>query len=276
MAKDPNQRFATPDAMAEALSPWTQTPIPPPSVAEMPQLSRAAMGLGPTDSNGPGSGPASSCGAPSPSPRKVWQVAGATPSAIAPAGREASPSPGPVPAVAEPLADSPSSQPPTRETRTDTSSLANQLAATNGSLKRTPASRPVVKTFARPAAAALPRPRPAPAVGEEELADDEDSPSFGKLTADTVDTRARGDTAPGTRRRPPSSTPRRIATPPPPHPLVKPTWLWWAVAGAAAATLLLVVLLWWMLSTSRSRSAALSSPGAAFASRARDGGGTRD
>src|SRR5579883_2887224 len=28
MAKDPNQRFPTPHAMAEALSPWTQTPIP--------------------------------------------------------------------------------------------------------------------------------------------------------------------------------------------------------------------------------------------------------
>src|SRR5262249_43547876 len=42
MAKRPEDRFQTPMAVAEALEPWTQTPIPPPPEAEMPQLSLAA------------------------------------------------------------------------------------------------------------------------------------------------------------------------------------------------------------------------------------------
>src|SRR5205807_527624 len=113
MAKDPNQRYLTPQAMAEALSPWTQEPIAPPSQAEMPQLSRAAMGLGPADGNGPTSGPPSSGGSLSPAPRKAWRVAGGSPSSVVPAPREAPPAPQASPAVA----DSPSSPPPTRETR---------------------------------------------------------------------------------------------------------------------------------------------------------------
>jgi serine/threonine protein kinase len=42
MAKDPAQRYQTPAEVADALAPWTQTPIPPPPESEMPQLSRAA------------------------------------------------------------------------------------------------------------------------------------------------------------------------------------------------------------------------------------------
>jgi serine/threonine protein kinase len=44
LAKDPAQRYQTPAELAEALTPWTQTPIPPPSEAEMPRLSLAAQG----------------------------------------------------------------------------------------------------------------------------------------------------------------------------------------------------------------------------------------
>ena len=47
MAKDPAQRYQTPMEVAEVLAPWTQTPIPPPPEAEMPQLSPAAMGGSP-------------------------------------------------------------------------------------------------------------------------------------------------------------------------------------------------------------------------------------
>src|SRR5262249_46322654 len=39
MAKDPAQRFQTPAEVAEALAPWTRTPIGPPPEAEMPRLS---------------------------------------------------------------------------------------------------------------------------------------------------------------------------------------------------------------------------------------------
>lgn len=46
MAKDREQRFQSPQEVADALSPWTQTPIPPPPEREMPQLSLAAKGSG--------------------------------------------------------------------------------------------------------------------------------------------------------------------------------------------------------------------------------------
>jgi eukaryotic-like serine/threonine-protein kinase len=42
MAQDPGQRYATPIQVAQALDPWTQTPIAPPSESEMPHLSPAA------------------------------------------------------------------------------------------------------------------------------------------------------------------------------------------------------------------------------------------
>lgn len=42
MAKHPDHRFQTPQEVADALAPWTQTPIPPPPDHEMPQLSLAA------------------------------------------------------------------------------------------------------------------------------------------------------------------------------------------------------------------------------------------
>jgi eukaryotic-like serine/threonine-protein kinase len=75
MAKDAAQRPQTPQEVADALAPWTQTPIPPPPEHEMPQLSPAAMGTSPGDA-GPGSGPKTpnSGGEQSPTPRKVWQV----------------------------------------------------------------------------------------------------------------------------------------------------------------------------------------------------------
>src|SRR3954462_3743393 len=39
MAKDAAVRFQTPQEVADALAPWTQTPIPPPPEREMPQFS---------------------------------------------------------------------------------------------------------------------------------------------------------------------------------------------------------------------------------------------
>lgn len=48
LAKDPAQRCQTPAELAEALAPWTQQPVEPPSEEEMPQLSRAARGLSET------------------------------------------------------------------------------------------------------------------------------------------------------------------------------------------------------------------------------------
>ena len=44
MAKRPADRYQTPDQLLEALAPWIQTPIGPPSEKEMPRLCRAAKG----------------------------------------------------------------------------------------------------------------------------------------------------------------------------------------------------------------------------------------
>lgn len=46
MAKDPEARFAVPNAIVEALEPWTKTPIEPPPSSEMPRRSPAALAPG--------------------------------------------------------------------------------------------------------------------------------------------------------------------------------------------------------------------------------------
>src|SRR5579875_956500 len=66
MAKDANQRYQTPQEVAEELTPWTQTPIPPPPDQEMPQLSPAAMGTAPGETTPP-SGPKTPNGSSEPS-----------------------------------------------------------------------------------------------------------------------------------------------------------------------------------------------------------------
>jgi serine/threonine protein kinase len=81
MAKDRSQRYQTPQEAADALAPWTQTPIPPPPENEMPQFSLAAaprsMVGGETLSS---STKPSSDVPPPPAPRRAWQVAGGPPS----------------------------------------------------------------------------------------------------------------------------------------------------------------------------------------------------
>lgn len=83
MAKDAAQRFQSPQELAEALSPFVQTPIAPPPEREMPQLSAAAQAVGggpntmtgtrqvpaPPKSGNNGSKPASSTSTPAPPPR---------------------------------------------------------------------------------------------------------------------------------------------------------------------------------------------------------------
>jgi eukaryotic-like serine/threonine-protein kinase len=67
MAKEPAQRYSTPGEICQALSPWTQEPIPPPPESEMPQLSPAVSG------SGNSAGGSSSGGT-----KKAWQVTGAS------------------------------------------------------------------------------------------------------------------------------------------------------------------------------------------------------
>jgi serine/threonine protein kinase len=78
MAKEAGQRYQTPLQVAEALAPWTQAPIAPPTDTEMPRLSLAALGeKAPSDSQLPG--PGTTAGVASPTSRKTWQVS-STPS----------------------------------------------------------------------------------------------------------------------------------------------------------------------------------------------------
>jgi hypothetical protein len=94
MAKDVSQRYQTPQEAADALSPWTQTPIPPPPDNEMPQFSPAATkpetGV-PSSTSRPASEVASS------QRNKVWQVSGsAAMQATPPLSAANTRSPGPV------------------------------------------------------------------------------------------------------------------------------------------------------------------------------------
>jgi hypothetical protein len=77
MAKEAGQRYQTPLEVAEALAPWTQGPIGPPTEQEMPRLSPAATGeKAPSDSQLAQSGPTTVA---SPAPRKNWQVSAPPP-----------------------------------------------------------------------------------------------------------------------------------------------------------------------------------------------------
>jgi serine/threonine protein kinase len=101
MAKDRERRYQTPMEVADALLPWTQAPVAPPSEAEMPHLSLAATGAAPAAEATLVSSPT---GPTSPLPRRAWQVsAPATPSTPPPTATPAPLSPAPSkPAALEP------------------------------------------------------------------------------------------------------------------------------------------------------------------------------
>src|SRR4029079_6662951 len=87
MGKAVNQRFQTPQEVADALAPWTQTPIPPPPDSEMPQFSLAATGprsmTGSEAARMSSSQKTSDAPPPPPPPRKPGQVSGAAASTAA-------------------------------------------------------------------------------------------------------------------------------------------------------------------------------------------------
>jgi eukaryotic-like serine/threonine-protein kinase len=264
MAKDPNQRYMMPQAMAEALSPWTQTPIPPPPASEMPQLSRAAMGFGPGEA---GSGPASSSGAGSVASRKTWLVAGSGPSSVVPVPPILPAAPAPAPAATAPAADTPAPQPPTRENRSDTSSSADAPSAPpagTGTADRPPSgTRPVVRSRSpRPASeAALPQLKTSPVIAEEVATAEDDSPFWEKKNGlgDTVELRSRADTAPNARRKPPSST-RTARVPTQPTFSDQQKRFLWAIGGIAVVLVLALLLLWFLLKPAPQRSATRDAP----------------
>jgi eukaryotic-like serine/threonine-protein kinase len=86
MAKNPWERYQTPAAVADALAPWTQTPISPPPAAEMPGLCLAARRSGVLGATPPSSRRG----------RSSWIVcnsAGQASSTILPGAQQPTPSP---------------------------------------------------------------------------------------------------------------------------------------------------------------------------------------
>jgi serine/threonine protein kinase len=116
MAKRREDRYQTPLAVAEALAPWTKTPIPPPPDAEMPHLSLAAAGnttstttvtpVPASDGVLPTVKPAT---VPSPAPRKAWQVTAPAPAA---APQPPTSRPGPAAKASPPAAPAAVPRPP--------------------------------------------------------------------------------------------------------------------------------------------------------------------
>jgi serine/threonine protein kinase len=190
MAKDPAQRYPTPQAVADALEPWTQQSIAAPPEEEMPRLSLAAMGTpGTADGSSPAQPALPSTGMLSPTPRRNWQVP------TTPATRSVPPTtdvPGEAPAAPDHAAPTapirpapmPSTSPPPRPK--SNGDLAPKYApAASAPPARAPAQSGNI--LSAPRTAAIPSPEP--------IADDE-SPRWDQLSPDTDDLTARADTAP--------------------------------------------------------------------------------
>jgi serine/threonine protein kinase len=189
MAKDPAQRYPTPQSVADALEPWTQQPIAAPPEEEMPRLSLAAMGTpGSADGNSPAQPALPSTGMLSPTPRRNWQVP------TTPATRSVPPTTN-VPGAAPPAPDQAAPTEPIRPVPPP--SISPPRPKSNGDLapkyapaaSAPPARAPVPSgnIFSAPRTAALPSPEP--------ITDDE-SPRWDQLSPDTDDLTARADTAP--------------------------------------------------------------------------------
>jgi serine/threonine protein kinase len=114
MAKQADDRYQTPQEVADALEPWTRTPIPPPPEKEMPNFSLAAMAsLKPGEASMTA---ARAAAAESPGVGKNWQVSGsATPTttnAAAPTAPVAPRLPSPPTPRPAPVSPPPRSAPP--------------------------------------------------------------------------------------------------------------------------------------------------------------------
>jgi serine/threonine protein kinase len=97
MEKDPQKRYQMPADLIAALEPWTRTPIPPPTEAEMPKLSPAVSPTSSAAEVNIGS-PSAPSGSPSSVTRRNWHIVGG-PTASA---TSAEPANAPEPAAAAP------------------------------------------------------------------------------------------------------------------------------------------------------------------------------
>jgi eukaryotic-like serine/threonine-protein kinase len=236
MSKDPAQRYQTPMAVAEALAPWTTTPIPLPPESEMPHLSLAAMGVGVPGSDASATGISRAGASESPSSaRKPWQVAANGSSSSTAPPRPPTPGPATVPsspgANVQPKSAAPAVSPTPQVVRPD---------------------QPGSKAPVRPVLSPVPlRPTPAPTrqaaapVQAPAAPLEEEAASWEQLVSDTEDPTAQLDTTPksGAKSGKRAGAPRKA---PGGANLQAPTVLTrrlWIVVGVATGAVLLLVAL---------------------------------
>lgn len=216
MAKDPAQRYQTPAAVAEALGPWTQTPIPLPPEQEMPRICPALL-----------------VGAAPSSPVALSASKPVVPE-LAPVRNAASPFP-----VQQPTAvtTTPQGMPPPERTASKASPAQPALEPPARPPERPAASRvtrPMGKVV--PAAAVIADPAPPPAMDRPRI---EPPPPLSDLAA-------RGPAAPihlasgkGM-----SPAPARQGTQPPPsQPRKRTGYKWFPISLAILAAV--GVVIWW-------------------------------
>jgi serine/threonine protein kinase len=240
MAKDASQRYQTPQEVADALTPWTQTPIPPPPAHEMPQLSPAAMGTSPGDA-GPGSGPKTpnSGGELSPMPRKVWQVSQSVtpiPPTTTP-NNPKSPPPGNSRKTAPPRGSLNLERPPPVVANRGPAALP-QLRAGPVPVAESPQKQPIAVNGSAPAAV-VPSPKTAPVQMEQR-------PSWDAVLEPESATDIGNKVVPRVARRSPISTAQRAGGPPPIAPPHRIGWIIGSSTAIVAGLLFVAGILAWL------------------------------
>ena len=259
MAKDAGQRYATPAEVADALAPWTQTPIPPPPDSEMPQLSPAAMGVAAGDPSSPGPKTPPSGAQLAPAARKVWKVSQTntpTPNAPTPSG----------PTPPAPPRDLRKSNPPppgpkaTQSTPPAVSPGANATAPNGpspGFVSALPKVRLAPAPAVQPQRGAAPLYPPGisgstPAVvngapSSDALHDAEAIPSWESLTDEHEPVTAPEQAKPRSARKGPVSSTKRLGgLPPATLPNRQVGWVVAIVSSIVLAVVLIIALLAWM------------------------------
>ncbi len=244
MAKDPDQRFLVPEALAKALEPWTQETIDPPSETEMPHLSPAAMAA--TGASGEMTPPVLTNIVTSPpgppAPAKAWTVTttprpATHPEGPAPAAPMAPP-PQPAPAAAK-LSGS-RERPPAAPLRGTSHPELLPPAKTSPSVELVPKAPSAKPSSAPPAPVAVQELTSPPASPQQ--ADQEEDAAWEELALATKDSITKANT-PSQRSR--SGSGRRTGRPAPP--VVEDRRTWYLVGGVAGVCLLLLVLAWLFL-----------------------------